>query len=143
MLCKALAYHLAGLGLVTYDGTGTAGPPCFVVELPPGPDEAVVVKPQPGFPAEDLSGYEFPEVQVITRSEPGAGHEAAWQVAEDVRKALQHTASLTWGQGTEHAQDVLWCAGNEPAPVWLDRDENNRPRWSVSFQLHALMEVPA
>ena len=141
-MCKALAYHLAGLGHLSYDGVGPAGAsPGFVVEAPPEPDAMVAVLPAPGFPADDLSGYETPELQVIVRTDQNAGHQQGWQLAENIRQALTHTAALTWGAGTEHEQEVLWCEGNEPSPVSLGRDDNHRPRWSVSFQLEALLEA--
>lgn len=141
MLCKAFAYHAASLGLASYDGTGPSGATSgYVVEPPPSPDDMICVIPNEGFPVDDLSGYQTPEMQVIVRTASDAGHEQGWQLAEDIRQAFTHMAAVTWAAGTPHEQEILWCEANEPHPVRLDRDENNRPRWSVSFQINAKLE---
>lgn len=146
MLSKALALHLAGLGHGRYDQTGPTGatvPAGFVVDMPDAPDLAWCVVNRPGFAAHDLSGYELPELQVIYRTSKAAGHQAGYDGAEAIRRALQHTSRITWAAGTEHEQYVLWCEANETEPVHLGPDESGRPRWSVSFQLEKLTEEVA
>lgn len=143
MLLKALALHLAGLGHGRFDQTGPVdAPPAFVVDMPDGPDKDLCwcVYPRAGFRAQDLSGYETPELQVIYRTPAKAGHQTGWDGAERIRRALQHTSNTVWAADTEHEQEVLWCQANEPAPVHLGLDAASRRRWSVSFQLEALTE---
>lgn len=143
VLPMACALHLAELGLVRYDGRGPADArQAFVVDMPNTPDDALCVYPRAGFPSNDLSGYEWPELQIVVRTRKDAGWQAGWDAAEAIRLALRDTANVTWAAGTPHEQHILSCDTNEPAPFRLGPDEVGRPRWSVSVQLHALiMEV--
>lgn len=143
MLSKALALHLASLGLVRYDGAGpTDAWPCFVEFMPDTPDNAVCVYSRSGFPADDLSGYERPELQVVTRGALGPA-EPAHVLAERIRRDNRQTSRLTWAPGTEHEAPILTCDANEPRPVPLGADQKGRLRWSVSFQLELLTEEVA
>lgn len=143
MLPKALALHLASLGHGRYDQTGPVGAPtAFVVNLPDKPDLAWCVYPRAGFPAQDLTGYERPELQVIVRT-PEGSHQAGYDRAEAIRLALQHTSHVVWAASTEHEQYVLTCEANEPAPIPLGPDAAGRPRWSVSVQTEVLTEEVA
>ncbi|PXY20312.1 minor capsid protein [Prauserella endophytica] len=143
MLPKSGALHLASLGLARYDGQGPADArPAFVVDMPSTPDRCVCVIPRTGFPSTDLSGYERPELQVVLRDAVGTPWQVGHDDAEAIRLALRDTAAITWAAGTEHEQEIFSCDANEPQPFWLGPDANGRPRWSVSFQLYALiMEV--
>ncbi|WP_240519331.1 minor capsid protein [Amycolatopsis antarctica] len=141
---KTLALHLASLGLVRYP-PGAPGdvPPCHVVDMPDKPATAVCVYPRTSFPPDDdLSGYEWPELQVIVRTATDAGHEAGWVLAERIRLALRDTAEVTWAAGTAHVRHVFTCDANESSPLELEPQAGRR-RWSVSFQIHLLTEVPA
>lgn len=143
MLPKALALHLAGLNLVSYDGSGPTGvPPCFVESMPDDPDFAVCVYSRTGFPSQDLSGYESPELQVIVRGAVGPS-EPAQVLAERIRRANRQTSRITWAPGTAHEAPLLTCDANESRPVPLGPDGRGRLRWSVSFQLHLLTEEVA
>ena len=91
MLSKALALHLAALGLVRYPagGPGTAVR-CYVEDMPsePGaaPDDLVLIRTLPGFPATDTTGYENPEVEVMRRTAADAGVQAGFDGAEALRR---------------------------------------------------------
>lgn len=141
VLTKALAIHLASLGLVTYDGSGS-GAPCFVESMPDTPDACACVYSRAGFPATDLSGYESPEVQVIVRGALGPA-EPAQVLAEQIRRALRDTHTVTWAAGTAHEAPILTVDANEPRPLALRPDARGRLRWSVSFQAHLLTEEVA
>lgn len=143
MLVKACALHLATLGLLRYDGTGPTGEvPAHVVHMPSSPDHAIGVLPRAGFPGNDLSGYAWPEIQIVVRTPNGAGWDLGHAKAAAIQAALNNTAHVVWAAGTPHAQQILSCDTNEPEPFWLGPDENGRPRWSVSFQIHApILEV--
>lgn len=141
----ALALHLHGLGLVRYPpDAGGDGVPCFVVETPSTPDACVLVRPRPGFPSGDLSGYELAEQQIIVRSVADSGYQAGYDQAKAIRDALHNTGETVWAVGTEHEASIAWCDASDSEPVWLGRDDQDRPRWSVSFQTEALItEVSA
>lgn len=142
MLPKALAYHLASLGLARYDTAGPSGAAqAYVIDMPDTPHTALCIAPRPSFPPDnDLSGYDWPELGVVIRTDKTAGHQAGWDLAEAIRRALKDTAHITWAAGSEHEQHVFSCDANESAPLALE-PSNGRPRWSVSFQIHALQEV--
>lgn len=143
VLSKALALHLASLGLVRYDGTGPVDAwPCFVENQPDTPDNAVCVYSRTGFPATDLSGYETPELQVVVCGSVGPA-EPAQVLAERIRRANRQTSNVTWAAGTQHESPILTCDANEPRPVHLGADQKGRLRWSVSFQLYLLTEEVA
>ena len=143
MLSKALALHLASLGLVRYDETGPIdAPPCYVENMPDTPDFAVCVYSRAGFPSTDLSGYESPELQVAVRGALGPAG-PAHTLAEQIRRANRQTSRVTWAPGTDHAAPLLTCDANEPHPVPLGADVKGRLKWSVSFQLHLLTEEVA
>lgn len=142
MLSKALALHLAGLGLVRYPPTapGTATP-CYIEDAPSTPDTIVVIRSEQGFPATDLSGYELPELRVLIRTATDTGVQSGYDTAETIRRALKDTSQLVWAPGTEHEADILTCDAGEPAPIPEGKDPSGRPVWSVSFQINTLTEV--
>ena len=137
-----LALHVHGLGLVRYppDAGGDPGvPPGFIVELPSTPDFAVAFQPRPGFPPDDDSGYELAEEKIIVRTPADAGYLVGHDLAKSIRDSLNGTGETTWASGTEYETPIAWCNANEDKPVWLGRDEQDRPRWSVSIQTLALI----
>ncbi|GAB3472035.1 minor capsid protein [Actinophytocola sediminis] len=142
MLSRALALHLVSLALVRDPLDEGELPPCFVESMPDSPHAAVCVYSRAGFPAVDLSGYESPELQVVTRAALGPS-EPAQVLAERIRRALKDTDTVTWAPGTEHAAPILTCDANEPRPVPLGADQKGRLRWSVSFQTELLTEEVA
>ncbi|HEU5475713.1 MAG TPA: minor capsid protein [Actinophytocola sp.] len=139
----AAAHRLADLGLVKYPPNGAgSGVPCFVETLPATPDDAVCIRTRPGFPTQDLSGYETPEFQVERRAAVGTGNTGA-RHAEEIRRALQHKDTETWAPSTPDELSVLWCEANETSPVPLGADQTGRLSWSVSFQIETLTEEVA
>jgi hypothetical protein len=141
----AIALHLHGLGLVRYPpDAGGDRVPCFVVALPSTPDAAVLVRPRPGFASGDLSGYELAEQQVTVRSPADSGYRVGYDQAKAIRDALHDAGQTVWAAGTEHEASVAWCYADAAEPLSLGLDPQDRPMWSVSFQLEALItEVSA
>ncbi|WP_245381292.1 minor capsid protein [Kibdelosporangium banguiense] len=138
----ALALHVHGLGLVRYPpdaGGDPALPPGFIVDMPSTPDACVLFKPRPGFSNDDLSGYELAEQQIIVRTLADAGYRVGYDQAKAIRDALHNTGQTVWAPGTEHEVSIAWCDASDSEPVWLGRDEQDRPKWSVSIQTEALI----
>jgi len=145
MLSKALALHLHGLGLVRYppDSPGNAVP-CYVEEFPAdsAPDDLVLIRLEPGFPATDTSGYETPELRVLRRTAASAGWQAGYDGAMEIRRAVHGTGQVTWAAGTEHEVHVVSCDADDTGPVREGQDPKGRPVWSCSFAPE-IMEVAA
>ncbi|WP_225955422.1 minor capsid protein [Kibdelosporangium phytohabitans] len=140
----ALALHLHALGLVRYPpdaGGDVAVPPGFIVEMPSTPDACVLIRPRPGFPSGDMSGYELAEQHIVVRARADAGYRAGYDQAKRIRDALHGTGETVWAAGTEHEVPIAWCNASDAEPVWLGRDEQNRPMWSVSIQTEALITM--
>lgn len=143
MLSKALALHLASLGLVRYpaDTPGSAVP-CYVEDMPgEAPDNLVLIRLQQGFTATDNSGYENPELEVMRRTAADAGVQAGFDGAERLRRAVKDDDQITWAPGTEHEVHVaLVNAG--ALPTKKGADPKGRPVWSFVVQTHALEANP-
>lgn len=138
VLVKACAFQLASLGHVRYSGLNPSSEwPAHVVDMPPTPDQQVGILPRAGFPDNDLSGYAYPELQIVVRTPSGTGWDLGYNKAKAIQSVLNNTGNLVWAADTQYAQHILTCDANEPEPFWLGPDTNDRPRWSVSFQIHA------
>ena len=146
MLSKALALHLAALGLVRYPagGPGTAVR-CYVEDMPSetsaAPDDLVLIRTLPGFPATDTTGYENPEFEVMRRTAADAGVQAGFDGAEALRRAVKDTGQIVWAEGTEHEAHIAFVNA-DATPSRKGKDPGGRPVWSFSIQTHALEAQP-
>lgn len=143
VITAALAQHLASLGLVVFPPDPAAdAPSAYVEDMPDQPDNAVGVFSRAGFPSPDLSGYEFPEVQVIVRIPRDTAARAGRSLAEQIRRALSRTTGASdnqvWGLSTQDEVEILTCEAGEPSPLPLGPDPSGRPRWSTTYQLETL-----
>ncbi len=143
MLSKALALHLAALGLVRYPATGPGtAVPCYVEDMPgDAPDDLVLIRTQPGFPATDISGYENPELEIMRRTAVDAGIQAGFDGAQGLRRAVKDDGQTVWAVGTEHEVHIAFVNA-DATPTRKGVDPKGRPVWSFSVQTHAL-EAPA
>jgi hypothetical protein len=142
VLSKALALHLAALGLVRYPATepGSAVP-CYVEDMPgDAPDDLVLIRTQQGFPATDISGYENPELEIMRRTAADAGVQAGFDGAEGVRRAVKDTGQTVWAASTPHEVHIA-LVNADATPTRKGVDPKGRPVWSFSVQTHAL-EAP-
>lgn len=139
VLSKALALHLASLGLVRYPANepGTAVQ-CYVEDMPgEAPDNLVLIRTQQGFTATDLSGYENPELEVMRRTAADAGVQSGFDGAQLLRRAIKDNGQIVWAPGTEHEVHVA-IVNADATPVKKGADTKQRPVWSFTAQIHAL-----
>lgn len=139
VLSKALALHLASLGLVRYpaDEPGSAVQ-CYVEDMPgEPPDNLVLIRTQQGFPATDTSGYETPELEVMHRTAAVAGVQSGFDGAERLRRAIKDDGQTVWAPGTEHEVHIA-LVNADATPVRKGFDPGKRPVWSFTAQIHAL-----
>lgn len=139
MLSKALATHLASLGLVRYpaNAPGTAVR-CYVEDMPgDAPDNLVLIRTQAGFPATDDSGYENPELEVMHRTAADAGVQSGFDGAEALRRAIKDDGQTVWAPGTEHEVHVA-LVNADATPAKKGNDPKQRPVWSFTAQVHAM-----
>ncbi|WP_285752012.1 minor capsid protein [Lentzea sp. NBRC 105346] len=143
MLSKALALHLASLGLVRYpaDQPGSAVR-CYVEDMPgDAPDNLVLIRSQQGFPATDISGYENPELEIMRRTAADAGVQAGFDGAQVLRRAIKDDGQIVWAPGTEHEVHIA-LVNADATPTRKGVDPKGRPVWSFSVQTHALEAQP-
>jgi len=143
VLSKALALHLASLGLVRYPATspGTAVR-CYVEDMPgDAPDDLVLIRTQQGFRATDISGYENPELEIMRRTAADAGLQAGFDGAQVLRGAVKDTGQTTWAVGTEHEVHIAFVNADATS-TRKGSDPKGRPVWSFSAQTNALEAQP-
>lgn len=97
----------------------------------------MLIRTLPGFRADDVSGYEWPEFEVNYRTPVDAGHQAGSDGAERLRLAVRDDAQLTWAEGTEHETAVA-LVNTDAVATRKGTDPKGRPVWSFSLQIHAL-----
>lgn len=146
MLSKALALHLASLGLVRYPASEPGDAvPCYVEDMPSepvaAPDDLVLIRTQQGFRSTDISGYENPELEIMRRTGVAAGVQAGFDGAQVLRRAVKDTGQAVWAPDTEHEVHIA-LVDADSTPTRKGVDPKGRPVWSFSVQTHAL-EAPA
>ena len=139
VLSKALALHLASLGLVRYPADVPGSAVQGDVEDMPGnaPDNLVLIRTQQGFPAADTSGYETPELEVMHRTAADAGVQSGFDGAQALRRAIKDDGQTVWAPGTEHEVHIA-LVNADATPVKKGTDPKQRPVWSFTVQLDAL-----
>lgn len=135
MHTASLARYLDSRGLVVFDA---AGADCFLEKLPPEPVDAVAVYARQG-PAGDLTPYVWLGAQVVVRSS-GAGGDAraGYERALGIHDELNGLRHVTLAPGTADELRLIRCLALHDAPVSLDRDAEDRIRWSLLFSLYVV-----
>ncbi|MDQ0943269.1 minor capsid protein [Streptomyces sp. V1I1] len=128
-LLDGLARHLQSQGLVAYE-PDVAGGDCFLEEMPPEPDECVVLTLYGGPEPDSLSGYSEPRLQVRTRGGRGDRRTSRTR-AEAIFNELEGLGTLTLPDGTH----LLLCYALQAVPASMGVDENNRHEHSCNYQL--------
>ena len=131
MIVVAIAKYLMGLSLVVYDETLPTAD-CFISNLPPSPDNAVMLRPIPGRKPEVKFGFDYPSLQVWIRD---AIYRTGEERANDIYAALQSLRTIDLDFGGPDAVRLLDCQAVTSGPAYLNMDENNRHEWSLNFDL--------
>jgi hypothetical protein len=100
----------------------------FYSQVPPDPDECLVIFTYPGTPDLDVIGFDERAFQVRTRA---TTYDDAERMAEEAYKALH---------GVQDAQIGGWTARYILAssmPQWIGMDGNRRHEFTVNFRAKA------
>lgn len=129
MLLVEIAQYLHNRGLVNFDETGVSGD-CFISVLPSSPDEVVALYPSGGIEADGKLGYDSPGVQILIRGSQNPI--SALSRAQSIYDALHGFGSGTFVPGGTW---IVSCFCAQSGPVYLDRDQNERPEYILNFDL--------
>lgn len=134
MIHAAIAKHLAAeIDSLTYSAT-TAGGNVFVGWMPAGPDIAVAVMPAGGLRDGSRIPTDAPVVQVLVRGERH-DHQASYELAREVYDRLHVLDLVTLDDGGTDEVFVIGCTAVQSDPIPLGPDSNDRPEWSLNFEL--------
>jgi len=98
-------------------------------EIPGGPGVCVGLYDSGGFPPQPNFTYEYPTVQVQVRGLAG-GYMEAYAMAQAILIALNGTFDVT----IDSVRYVgVWAM---QSPLFVGRDERNRPLFTINFRLH-------
>jgi hypothetical protein len=123
-LHDGIARYLAGLGLVTYDGTAAGD--VFFDLMPPSPDVAVCLTTYGGAPLDSKLPYDTPSLQVRVRASATARAQArvrAWALYD----ALHGLGPITLEDGTR----LLSCIAKQ-TPGSMGQDDLGRPEYAFN-----------
>lgn len=127
---------LADLGLGTYT-PGAAGGSIYLSTLPQTPDACMAVARYPGAEADARLPYDEVNVQVRVRGTP-TDAEVVEDRAQAVYDALHGLSGRPLAGGTV-VQDVI---GTQSGPIFIGRDTNGRPEWTVNFRAEIRRPTP-
>ncbi|SEM81715.1 minor capsid protein [Paenibacillus sp. OV219] len=102
----------------------------FVNEFPENaPDSAAYVQVTGGFPPDPESSYRRTSFQVLIR-----GSEFEMQETEELALEIHsHLHGRTEFELQTGGMFIRQCAADQPAPLYIGRDENKRPMYSLNF----------
>lgn len=126
-LLDGLARHLAALGLLTYDPTGTSGD-TFIETMPPRPDAAVSLTLYDAGPPTARDDAADQRLQIRVRGGPDP--RVSRRRAQAIYDALHGLTDVQLGDGTYL---VLVTARGIPAP--MGNDTTGRHEHAVNFDV--------
>jgi len=102
--------------------------------MPSTLDMAVVVMTQPGAPQLSKIPMDHPGLQVVVR---GARYDSrgAHTLARSVYSTLTCLDGVTFDAGGDDEVYVIGCTATQSDPTPIGRDTNDRPEYTVNFQL--------
>jgi len=114
----------AGVGVFA----ATSGWGIFIASEPNKPDTAITINSTGGQPSNPRFLVDFPSVQVMVRGDEN-GYQALWTKVKAVKDALL-------GLPSQDLSGDRWVAINQAGNEgFLGFDDNNRPRFSLNFNL--------
>lgn len=129
MIAEGIALLLDAIGVASFE-PDTASGTIYIEKLPQQPDQAIGLFLTGGPASSRKHGYDMPVLNVQVRGNPNAPG-AAVELAWGVYSALHALHSVTLEDGTR----IIDCAGVQSGPVSIGLDENERPRYSLNFQM--------
>ncbi len=127
----AIAKHLTEQGIVVYEETLPAAT-CFIGQLPPSPDDAVMLTPVSGPKPDAKFGYDSPSLQVITRA---VDFRTGEEWAAEIYSELQSLRTVTLDEGGDDEVRLLDCLAVQAPAYYLGIDDNERHKWAQNFDL--------
>jgi len=112
-------------------GVGNFGEDLFAEYLPQEPAKALMVETTGGFESDMAGGYVFATFRLLARSD-GPDPRPAKALLGDAYRVLHGVG------GRRLVGEGLWvirAQAIQGAPVNIDRDENNRQRFSQNYQI--------
>ena len=111
---------------------GTAGVNLFPERLPANPDKCMMVESTGGFESTMKHGYTMATFRLLARADEGADPRPA-------KELLANSYDVLHGFGSARlVEDGIWVISIQAvqgAPVNIDRDDNNRHRFSQNYQM--------
>lgn len=121
----------------------------YVNEFPTNAkDDGAYVRMTGGFPASEWTSKKRPSFQVVVRGASGNAQYAediAYQIYADLHNrsnfllsTIELGDSYYLGTGEELEQSpksIVHCRADQSSPIYLGRDENDRPLYSINFTL--------
>ncbi|MFC4103601.1 minor capsid protein [Paenibacillus xanthanilyticus] len=95
-------------------------------------DDSAYVRLTGGFKPSEWTNMKRPSLQVLVRGAERNGP-AAETVANEIYTYLHRRADFTIG-----TTRIAFCAADQSVPLYIGRDENRRPMYSVNFTLTLL-----
>lgn len=131
MIAVAIAKYLTELAIVTYDETLPTAD-CFIDDMPPNPDEAVMLKSYGGASASFKFAKDEPRLQALVRgtSNPRVAEARAWQIYNALHGLLYTTMDP---DGKDKVYVSRITAIDTPHSIGVD--ENGRHEYSVNFDV--------
>ena len=93
------------------------------------PDQMIGIIPTGGGPQNATAGFDRPNFQVLIRGKSTGGSEVETKVAAVVTALDQFSGVLSTGTNADYV-DIQ----KQGDILWVGRDENHRPLYSVNFQ---------
>lgn len=132
-LLEELGQLVAELGLGTYGLDGTV----YLNSLPASPDRCMAIARYPGPESDSKNPWDEINVQVRIR---GSADDVttAEADAQDVYDALHGLGMRPLAGGTW----LQLMIGAQGGPIWMGRDQNERPNWAVNFRCDVQRSTP-
>ncbi|MFB4294793.1 minor capsid protein [Nonomuraea sp. ATR24] len=123
----------AELGLGTYGLDGTI----YLNTLPAAPDRCMAIARYPGPPSDSKNPWDEIRLQFRLRG-PTDDLTTVENDAQAVYDHLHGLSNRTLPGGTW----LELMVGAQAGPIWMDRDGNDRPNWSVNFRCDLQRPTP-
>jgi len=134
MIAVAVARYLMSLDIVTYDETVSANCDCFIDDMPPAPDEAVMLKVTGG-DNEFKHARDIPRLQALVRGTKDP--RVAEARANAIYNALHSLRHVTLDPN-HTATKLIGCKALS-YPASIGTDGNGRHEYSVNFDLRVMV----
>jgi hypothetical protein len=125
-----IAYSIASI--LESEGVGTLGTDIFVGTMPESPDKCLATYDSGGSPPEPNLIHR-PNVMIHVRGNK-QGYESASDLVFTTYTTLHNLGNFRYN---DWWYLLVWAASD---PIWLGMDENNRPVFSINFNVKRVLD---